>query len=41
MTKLSIHSPVVNTMVPVAFPNMPYHLIFTQGKGDKKEGERL
>ncbi|XP_064626281.1 minor histocompatibility antigen H13-like [Lineus longissimus] len=32
-----ILSPVVRGLIPEAFPNMPYHLIFTQGKGKDKE----
>ena len=31
--------PLVNKLVPVGFPNENYHLYFTQGEGDKKEGE--
>ncbi|XP_033097945.1 minor histocompatibility antigen H13-like [Anneissia japonica] len=32
-----ILSPVVHKLVPNFFPNMPYHIIFTQGEGDQRE----
>jgi len=32
-----ILSPIIYKLVPVGFPNEDYHLIFTQGKGEKKE----
>lgn len=32
-----IIGPFVSKMLPASFPNMDYHLLFTQGKGDKKE----
>ncbi|XP_067678752.1 minor histocompatibility antigen H13-like isoform X1 [Haliotis asinina] len=32
-----IASPVVSKFIPPSFPNLDYHLTFTQGKGDKKE----
>ncbi|XP_064605458.1 minor histocompatibility antigen H13-like [Liolophura sinensis] len=32
-----ITSPIVSRIIPSAFPNLEYHLIFTQGKGEKKE----
>ncbi|KAL3867787.1 hypothetical protein ACJMK2_040634 [Sinanodonta woodiana] len=32
-----ITSPVLSQFIPPIFPNMEYHLILTQGKGDKKE----
>ena len=31
-------SPLVNKLLPDAFPNSSYHLILTEGKDDKKEG---
>ncbi|XP_071808606.1 minor histocompatibility antigen H13-like isoform X2 [Asterias amurensis] len=32
-----IFSPVMRKLLPAAFPNETYHLIFTKGKADKKE----
>lgn len=32
-----INSPWIAKIIPSSFPNKEYHLIFTQGKGDKKE----
>lgn len=34
-------SPLVNKLMPDAFPNDYYHLILTQGKDDKKEGKAI
>ena len=28
----------MSKLLPASFPNMQYHLIFTQGKAEKKEG---
>ncbi|XP_074642126.1 signal peptide peptidase-like [Tubulanus polymorphus] len=32
-----ILSPIVHALMPASFPNAPYHLLFTQGKGKDKE----
>ncbi|XP_033737944.1 minor histocompatibility antigen H13-like [Pecten maximus] len=32
-----IIGPFISKMLPTSFPNTDYHLLFTQGKGDKKE----
>jgi minor histocompatibility antigen H13 len=32
-----ILSPILNKFIPEAFPQIPYHIIFTKGKDDKKE----
>ncbi|KAK7100050.1 minor histocompatibility antigen H13-like [Littorina saxatilis] len=32
-----IAGPIFNKLLPASFPNMDYHLIFTQGKGENKE----
>ncbi|KAK2168949.1 hypothetical protein LSH36_13g20028 [Paralvinella palmiformis] len=32
-----IFSPIFNKLIPVGFPNQCYHLLFTEGKGEKKE----
>ncbi|XP_050400937.1 minor histocompatibility antigen H13 [Patella vulgata] len=32
-----IASPIISRLMPSAFPNKEYHLIFTQGKGENKE----
>ncbi|KAJ8305818.1 hypothetical protein KUTeg_016363 [Tegillarca granosa] len=32
-----IGSPFLSKLIPASFPNMEYHLIFTQGKKEKKE----
>ena len=30
--------PIIEKFLPASFPNLDYHLIFTQGKGEGKEG---
>lgn len=32
-----ISGPLIEKLIPSSFPNMDYHLIFTQGKGEAKE----
>lgn len=32
-----ISSPILHQLIPPIFPNQEYHMIFTQGKGEKKE----
>lgn len=30
-------SPVVSSLIPAAFPNIPFHILFTQGEREKKQ----
>ena len=36
-----IFRPFIEKLLPASFPNLDYHLIFTQGKGENKEGMLL
>ncbi|CAC5407494.1 HM13 [Mytilus coruscus] len=37
MALAHIGTPIISKFIPPSFPNMDYHLIFTQGKEEKKE----